>query len=59
MFKIVMQQQKSTRNGDKLCTVQSAKKGTVGMILEEVDMPFMEDGFYPWIDHQSNVSQVE
>ncbi len=24
-----------------------AQKGTVGMILEEVDMPFMEDGSIP------------
>ncbi len=46
MFKIVIAQQKKTRNCDKFCRAM-AQKGTVGMILEEVDMPFMEDGSIP------------
>ncbi len=46
MFKIVIAQQKRPEIGDKFCSAM-AQKGTVGMILEEVDMPFMEDGSIP------------
>jgi Iridoviridae putative DNA-directed RNA polymerase II subunit RPB2 len=46
MFKIVIAQQKRPEIGDKFCS-DMAQKGTVGMILDEVDMPFMEDGTIP------------
>ena len=46
MFKIVIAQQKRPEIGDKFCSAM-AQKGTVGMILEEVDMPFMKDGSIP------------
>jgi DNA-directed RNA polymerase II subunit RPB2 len=46
MFKIVIAQQKRPEIGDKFCS-DMAQKGTVGMILDEVDMPFMADGSIP------------
>jgi DNA-directed RNA polymerase II subunit RPB2 len=46
MFKIVIAQQKRPEIGDKFCS-DMAQKGTVGMILNEEDMPFMTDGSIP------------
>lgn len=46
MFKIVIAQQKRPEIGDKFCS-DMAQKGTVGMILDEIDMPFMADGSIP------------
>lgn len=46
MYKIIIAQQKRPEIGDKFCS-DMAQKGTVGMILEEVDMPFMKNGTVP------------
>ncbi|CCV02567.1 DNA-directed RNA polymerase II subunit RPB2 [Armadillidium vulgare iridescent virus] len=46
MFKIVIAQMKIPEIGDKFCSAM-AQKGTCGIILPSVDMPFCTDGTIP------------
>jgi DNA-directed RNA polymerase II subunit RPB2 len=46
LIKIIIVQSKIPEIGDKFCSAM-AQKGTVGMIMPEIDMPFCSDGVIP------------